>query len=83
MTRTYRIWQRKSHPERLHAIHYEIKPYASNKCRISIINKIRKIRNRWWKTLRYSNKINCKKGVKIKSDEINVDVKGNYTEFFD
>lgn len=83
-SRTHRIWQRKPHPERLH-FDYRIKFYASDKSRLACINKIWRIRNRLWRTLRRGNKVNCKGVVKnvTDPDEVNTSVKGSYSEFFD
>jgi len=52
---------------------------------LSCINNIWRIINRWWRTLRHSNKVRCKMVVIniIDPYEVNVDVKGAYTEFFD
>jgi hypothetical protein len=89
MTRTQRIWQRKLHPERLpYYIHYEVKPYASDKRKLSCINKIRKIRNRWWRTGRHYNNMLCKKSAQQLISDIDEYFgsryrKPSYTEFFD
>lgn len=92
MSRTYRIWQRKPSPERL-PFDYTIKFYASDKCRLTCINKIWKIRNRWWKTLRHYNKMLCKKSGMRLNAKFNIDSideyfnirykKADYTEYFD
>jgi hypothetical protein len=84
MSRTQRIWQRKPHPERL-PFCYKIKPYASDKSRLCCINRIWKIRNRLWRILRYRNKVNCKSIVKniTDSDEVDTNIKSDYTEYFD
>lgn len=89
MTRTYRIWRRKPHPERLH-FYWDFPIYYEQKKRISCICKRRKIRNRWWKTLRHYNNALCKNCYNHYTDADSVDeyfntryYKADYTEFFD
>jgi hypothetical protein len=92
LTRTQRIWKRKPHPERL-PFFWDFPLYRENKNRVSCIHKARKIRNRWWKTLRHYNKaLSRKAGMRWQQNcsEEKIDeyfnvryYKADYTEFFD